>query len=127
MSHSSGTKRGIAKARAQGVKWGASGKALAQRNRQMATDFAESHQELIVELMLARHRGPVRLARELNRRGVPARNGGKWHPATVDRLLKRLPGLKEELAKAKEAQRQEFLATRQYTLAKKQAGDPGAF
>ncbi len=72
------------------------------------------------------HRRPARLARELNRIGVPASRGGKWHPATVGRLLKRLPGLKEELAKAREAKHQEFLASQQYTLAKKQAGDPGA-
>jgi len=119
MSHSSRTKHGIATARVRGVKWGASGKALAQNNRQMATNFAESHQELIFELMLARHWGPVKLARELNWRCVPARNGGGWHPATVDRLLKRLPGLKEELAKARKAKHREIHS-------KLQAGCSGA-
>ncbi len=103
MSHSSGTKRGIAKTRAQGVKWGASGKALAQRNRQMATDFAESHHKLIVELMLDGHHDSVKLARELNRLGVPTRKGGKWHPATVVRLLKRAPAIREEVKKIRQA------------------------
>ncbi len=80
---------------------------------------------MILEVMLAGHRGPVRLARQLNRLGVPASRGGKWHPATVDRLLRRLPGLKEELAKAGEAQQQEFLATQQELWATQKAGDPG--
>ncbi len=126
MNKSDQTRQGIARARARGIAWGAYAAVLAQQNREQADQFAVSLRPLILQLMLARHRGPVKLARELNRRGVPARNGGKWHPATVDRLLRRLPGLKEELAKAREAQRQEFLATQQYTLAKKQAGDPGA-
>jgi hypothetical protein len=116
---------GIKKARARGVKWGTNGSKLAQHNCSAADQFAESLHPLIFELMLTPRRGPVRLARELNRQGVPARYGGKWHPATVDRLLKRLPGLKEELAKAKKVQQQEFLATPLYTLAKKQAGDTG--
>ncbi|SEP49493.1 Recombinase [Rhodospirillales bacterium URHD0017] len=30
------------------------------------------------------------IARELNARGIPAARGGKWHPASVDRLLRRL-------------------------------------
>ena len=95
-------------------------------NRQAADEFAESLRPLILELMLAPRRGPVRLARELNRLGVPASRVGKWHPATVDRLLRRLPGLKEEIAKAREAQRQEFLATQQELWKKLQAGNPGA-
>ncbi len=102
------------------------GSKLAQHNRSAADEFAEELRTLILELMLARHRGPVKLARELNRIGVPTSRGGKWHPATVDRLLRRLPGLREALAKAREAKHQEFLATQQYILAKKQAGDPGA-
>ena len=30
------------------------------------------------------------IARELNARGIPAARGGKWHPTSVDRLLRRL-------------------------------------
>ena len=55
----------------------------------------------------------------------PTSRGGKWHPAMVDRLLRRLSGLKEELAKAGEAQQQEFLATQQELWATQKAGDPG--
>lgn len=29
-------------------------------------------------------------ARELNARGIPAARGGKWHPSSVERLLRRL-------------------------------------
>lgn len=127
MNKSDQTKQGIAKARARGIVWGAYAAVLAQQNRERADQFAESLRPLILELMLARRRGPVKLAREHNRIGVPASRGGKWHPATVDRLLRRLPGLKEELAKAREARHQGFVATQQYILVKKQAGDTAAF
>ena len=33
------------------------------------------------------------IARELNARGIPAARGGKWHPTSVDRLLRRLARL----------------------------------
>ena len=33
------------------------------------------------------------IARELNARGIPAARGGKWHPTSVDRLLRRLTRL----------------------------------
>ncbi len=126
MDHGTRTKIGIEKARARGVRWGTNGGKLAQHNRRAADEFAEELRPLILKLMLARRRGPVMLARELNLRGVPTIRGGKWHPATVDRLLRRLPGLKEEIAEAREAQRQEFLATQQELWKKLQAGDPGA-
>ena len=125
MDHGTRTKIGIKKARARGVRWGMNGSKLAQHNRSAADQFAESLRPLILELMLTPRRGPVRLARELNLRGVPARYGGKWHPATVDRLLKRLPGLKEELAKAKEAQQQEGVVKQQEFLAKLKTGYSG--
>ncbi len=104
MNKSDQNKQGIARARARGVVWGGYAAVLARQNREQADQFAVSLRPLILQLMLARRWGPVKLARELNRMGVPASRGGKWHPATVDRLLKRLPGLKEELAKAREAQ-----------------------
>ncbi len=126
MNKSGQTKRGIAEARARGIAWGAYAAVLAQQNREQADQFAVSLRPLILELMLAPRRGPVRLARELNRLGVPASRGGRWHPATVGRLLRRLPGLKEEIAEAREAQRQEFLATQQELWKKLQAGDTGA-
>jgi hypothetical protein len=33
------------------------------------------------------------IARELNGRKIPAARGGKWHPSSVDRLLRRLDRL----------------------------------
>ena len=126
MDHGTRTKIGIKKARARGVKWGTNGSKLAQHNRSAADQFAESLRPLIFELMLTPRRGPVRLARELNWRGVPARYGGKWHPATVDRLLKRLPGLKEELAKAKKVQHNTWSVDYLEYWRKQMAGDPEA-
>ncbi len=127
MNKSDQTRQGIARARARGIAWGAYAAVLAQQNRERADQFAVSLRPPILQLMLARRRGPVKLARELNRIGVHTSRGGKWHPATVDRLLRRLPGLREELAKAREAKHQEIRSTLQDNLAKLQAGNPGAF
>lgn len=95
------TKKGIAEARARGVAWGRHGGVLAARNREQARVFAESLRPLLFDLMVNGRRSATALATELNKRGVPARNGGRWHPATVHRLRKRLePSLSEEVKQA---------------------------
>lgn len=119
--HGIKVKMGIARARARGVEWGKNGSRLAERNRKEADRFAMELRPLVLELMLSGHRRPTRLARELNRRGVTTRNGSKWYPVTVQRLVRRLhPSLGEEYAEADEAQQQEFWT-------KLQAEDPAAF
>ncbi len=118
--HGIRVRMGIARARARGVEWGRNGARLAETNRNEADGFAMELRPLILELMLSGHRRPTRLARELNRRGVTTRNGSKWYPVTVQRLVRRLqPSLGEEFAEADEAKQQEFWA-------KLMAGDPGA-
>jgi len=101
MDRSDQTKIGIAHSKAKGVQWGCHGTILAAQNKSAADDFAMALRPLILELMTKRRCGPVLLARELNKRKIPARNGSEWHPATVDRLLQRLqPSLSEDLGKA---------------------------
>ena len=58
MNKSDQTKRGIARARARGIAWGAYAAVLAQQNRERADQFAESLRPLMLQLMLARRRGP---------------------------------------------------------------------
>ena len=84
------TREGIARARSRGVEWGQHGKVLAEQHRKEADAFAKKLRPCLFEVVV--HCGPrsTRIAKELNMRGVPARNGGRWYPATVDRLLKRL-------------------------------------
>lgn len=103
MNRSTQTKIGIEKARNRGVAWGAHGKVLGKRNREEADEFAESLRPLILKLMLPKNKGSTRLAQQLNRHGIPARRGGKWHPAAVARLKRRLPGLEEEYKNARDA------------------------
>lgn len=95
MNRRESTKQGIARAKARGVVWGRYGAVLADRNMQGAQAYAETMRPLLLDLENERRLvdpslGPRPLARKLNERGIPARNGGKWYPATVHRLLKRL-------------------------------------
>lgn len=96
------TRRGIAEARARGVTWGTGGRERADKNRAVATAFAESMRPLFIDLMLTGRGNASRLAARLNERGVPTAGGGRWHAATVARILKRLnPLLAEEVSKLK--------------------------
>ena len=104
MSRSEETRIGIAMARSRGVAWGRHGEVQADRNRQDAQEFALSLRPVLLGLMKGGRLGPRRLARKLNERGIPARNGGQWYPTTTDRLLKRLgPSFKEEQKKLMDA------------------------
>ena len=111
MNRSESTKQGIARARAYGVIWGRYGAVLADRNKQDAQAFAESMRPMLLDLTKDRRLGgPRLLARKLNEMGVPARNGDKWYPATVHRLLKRLgPSFEQECRQIRSAKVDEVL------------------
>src|SRR5689334_21890961 len=87
-THGQRTKTGIATARENGTQWGQHGRVLAQKNREAAQAFAEAMHPIIRDLMIAGCTGPTSLARELNKRAVPARTGGRWYPVTVFRLMR---------------------------------------
>ena len=115
MNRSESTKQGIARSMAQGVAWGQYGAVLADRNRQDARAFAESLRPLLLDIVNDRpiggpSLGPRPLARTLNEMGVSARNGGRWYPATVHRLLKRLgPSFEQECRQMRTAKLNEVL------------------
>ena len=103
MNRIEGTKRGIALARARGVAWGKHGAVLAARNRQEADEFADSMRPVLLDLMRFSRLGPKKLARRLNDLGIPARSGGRWHPATVHRLIERLgPSFEQQQLKVRD-------------------------
>lgn len=88
---SENTKAALAAAKRRGVRLGTNGKALARRNKRQAHEFARKMAPVIGGLA-GRGVTTVRgVAKELNRRKVPTFTGsGRWHPATVHALLKRI-------------------------------------
>jgi DNA invertase Pin-like site-specific DNA recombinase len=80
------TKDALAAAKARGVKLGGvTGSSLA--NQQAAADFAEALRAVFAELAGVSAR---KAAEELNRRGIAAANGGRWHAVQVIRVRERL-------------------------------------
>jgi DNA invertase Pin-like site-specific DNA recombinase len=80
------TKDALAAAKARGVKLGGvTGSSLA--NQQAAADFAEALRAVFAELAGVSAR---KAAEELNRRGIAAVNGGRWHAVQVIRVRERL-------------------------------------
>ena len=115
MNRIESTKQGIVRAKARGVVWGKYGAVIAARNKNDAQEFAESMRTTLVDLatdhgLVQSRLGPRPLARKLNEMGVSARNGGRWHPATVHRLLKRLgPSFKQECRQIRRTKLNEVL------------------
>lgn len=84
------TKAALARAKARGVELGATGKALAQKNKAQADDFAEGLRPVVERLQEDGARTIDALVAAMNGEGVETARGGRWHPATVHRLLVRL-------------------------------------
>jgi DNA invertase Pin-like site-specific DNA recombinase len=84
------TRAALAMAKARGTELGKNGKLLAKREREAACRFALTLGPLVEQ---ARESGAAslrQLADALNQSGVLSRHGGRWHPASVARLLSRL-------------------------------------
>lgn len=84
------TKAALAAAKQRGVVLGAHGKVLAKQNREAALAHARAVEP---SLCTAREQGLTTLkevADFLNHEGVRTAAGGTWHPATVQRVMKRL-------------------------------------
>lgn len=84
------TKSALAAAKARGVQLGQNGRVLALQNRQAAGEFAPS---MIAPIESARRSGArtyTQIAAWLNEAKIPSREGGRWHAASVSRVLSRL-------------------------------------
>mgnify|MGYP000081034376 CR=1 FL=1 len=86
------TKAALAAARARGVKLGVTGQALADKHKASADVFARS---MAGTIQAYKDTGlSVRqIAVRLNQENTPTFSGNKWHPTTVQRLIKRIDAL----------------------------------
>ena len=87
------TKAALAMAKARGVTLGANGKALARIAKEEAARWSEALRPIVDVGIAAGATSPTALALYLNKRGVPSRNGGRWHPSNASRLLYRLASI----------------------------------
>ncbi len=84
------TKAALAAAKARGVRLGLNGQRLAAQHKADATAFAI---EVGGAISAARRVGALttrQIADHMNAAGVQSRQGGRWHPASVARVIKRL-------------------------------------
>ena len=87
---SSRTRAALAAARARGVRLGRHGaERLAPAHKAAGALRARELSTVLIELS-AQDLSARAIASELNTRGVPTAAGGRWHPQTVLRALKRL-------------------------------------
>jgi len=84
------TKAGLERAKARGVKLGRHGAVLARQNAAKAREQASKLKPVIRAIRQAGLVTTRAIMDELNRQGIKTSRGGKWHPQTVNVLLKRI-------------------------------------
>ena len=84
------TRAALQAAKLRGVRMGAHGKVLAHRNKMSAERFAELVNRQMVAHGIETDGSLQSIANRLNDAGIAAAEGGKWHPATVSRVLHRI-------------------------------------
>jgi DNA invertase Pin-like site-specific DNA recombinase len=84
------TKAALAAAKARGVRLGVHGAVLARQHRHAAEEYAEGLRGQDAECWAEGAASCRQLAAALNSRGIRSRSGGRWHAASVSRLLTRL-------------------------------------
>jgi hypothetical protein len=83
------TKAALMAAKARGVRLGTNATALAERHKRGAMEHAR---QVAQAFQIAQDEGEKttrEIALSLNKLGVPSREGGRWHPASVARVLRR--------------------------------------
>jgi DNA invertase Pin-like site-specific DNA recombinase len=83
------TRAALAAAKIRGVELGVNGKRIAGLNRDEAIVFAQSMGPIVLPLA-AKGMSLRSIADELNANGLVSREGGKWRPGSVARVLSRL-------------------------------------
>lgn len=84
------TKAALQSAKLRGVDIGATGRILAEKNKEAAQTKAEEYRATILEHIAGGSITIRALAASLNRDGVPSPGGASWHLPTTHRVLKRL-------------------------------------
>ena len=84
------TKAALAAAKARGVRLGANGAMLAARHKADATAYAIHLEDAIMAATSVGAHTTREIADYLNVAGIPSRQGGRWHPANIARVLRRL-------------------------------------
>lgn len=84
------TKAALAAAKARGVILGKNGRALADQNRKAALEFAENLRPRFEAFFSEPNRTYVAVAEELNCLAIPTRQGARWTPVQVQRIVKYL-------------------------------------
>lgn len=84
------TKAALSAAKKRGVVLGTHGRVLAKQNQQAAARHAAMVRPDIEAALSAGYSTLTQLATRLNVLAIPTANGGRWHPMTVKRTLKRL-------------------------------------
>lgn len=86
------TKAALAAAKARGTRLGQNGKVLAEKNKKAALVFALTLVPVIGELRADGYVTVRQITSELNRRGIPSREGRHWHLRSTSLLLGRIGG-----------------------------------
>jgi DNA invertase Pin-like site-specific DNA recombinase len=84
------TRAALAAAKARGVRLGINGTVLAARNKAEAAAYAEQLRAAVDAAVQSGSRTTREIAKYLNALGVASRQGGRWHPASVARVVSRL-------------------------------------
>lgn len=84
------TRAALAAARARGIRLGKNGASLARRHQAEATKYAIQIRKPVAAAIEAGARTTRQIADWLNKAGIVSRQGGRWHPANVARVLHRL-------------------------------------
>ncbi len=87
------TKAALAAAKARGVRLGANGARLAKQRQSAATDYALTMESIMRAALQASARTTREIAEYLNAQCVQSRDGGRWHPASVSRVMNRLSAM----------------------------------
>jgi DNA invertase Pin-like site-specific DNA recombinase len=84
------TKAALLAAKARGVRLGSTGVIRAAENKAQADAFAASLAPILDEIRGSGHTTGAAITRELNRLRVPTAIEGRWHRATVRKVLERI-------------------------------------
>jgi DNA invertase Pin-like site-specific DNA recombinase len=88
------TKAALAAAKARGVRLGVNGSVLAAQHKAEAIAYAETLRGTIEVAIRSGARTTREIAVWLNAAGIPSRQGGRWYPASIARILRRLNAIK---------------------------------